>query len=466
EMTSSDDKFRICHVVKGQDEEFEFFLRVDDARKGQIITSLTSGGPAHRAGVRDGDRVIDINGENVEDKNHNQIVEIIRLCIPSNEISFKLVSKEDDPNTPKDSRTNGAIERGSHGQVDLQDLRPRICKIKKKRNTFGFFLQAHGHFIKEVVEGGPAAESGLREGDRIIEVGGTNVTKLPHDKVVNQIKKSGNKVVLLVVDEPTYNHYQLKNARENGIASVLEGAVQSFLEKPREIKLTKSSAGYGFYLKLENASPLHIIADIDEGSIAEQAGLKNGDILGCVNGLDVMNLKHEDCVQKIKESGENVVLTVSNRTTMDILSKLEITVTEEFINNWPDESKFLIPALAELEKKKHQDVKDEVKPEVTKEMKPRLCRLVKDSNGYGFFLRDENGHALNNIEKGGAADKAGVYENDFIIEVNGVNVVKDSHQEVVKKIQGAGDHVTFLVVNQAEREHFEKAGITISAALL
>uniref|UniRef100_H2Z7C1 PDZ domain-containing protein n=1 Tax=Ciona savignyi TaxID=51511 RepID=H2Z7C1_CIOSA len=410
----------------------------------------------------------------------------------------------------------------------MQDLRPRICKIKKKRNTFGFFLQAHGkdkpgHFIKEVVEGGPAAESGLREGDRIIEVGGTNVTKLPHDKVVNQIKKSGNKVVLLVVDEPTYNHYQLKpQSRSSEPNSSIHSSKVTAIDKARLVHMVKASnKGYGFFLRVKKGEPGKYIGDVEKGRSAEVCSVMDDDRIVAINGHIIAGKSHQEVIELLKsipnhvvllllgpaaernarENGiasvlegavqsflekpreikltkssagygfylkleNNVVLTVSNRTTMDILSKLEITVTEEFINNWPDESKFLIPALAELEKKKHQDVKDEVKPEVTKEMKPRLCRLVKDSNGYGFFLRDENGHALNNIEKGGAADKAGVYENDFIIEVNGVNVVKDSHQEVVKKIQGAGDHVTFLVVNQAEREHFEKAGITISAALL
>jgi len=62
----------------------------------EVITSLTKGGPADRAGVQDGDRLIEINGENVESKTHNEVVEIIREHIPKNEITFKLISEVND----------------------------------------------------------------------------------------------------------------------------------------------------------------------------------------------------------------------------------------------------------------------------------------------------------------------------------------------------------------------------------
>ena len=53
-------------------------------------------------------------------------------------------------------------------------------------------------------------EAGIRKGDRIIEVAGTNVEKTPHAKMVGLIKKRGNSVTLLVVDDETYQHYLRK----------------------------------------------------------------------------------------------------------------------------------------------------------------------------------------------------------------------------------------------------------------
>ena len=40
------------------------------------------------------------------------------------------------------------------------------------------------------------------------------------------------------------------------------------------------------------------------------------------------------------------------------------------------------------------------------------------------------------VRPGGAADRAGVRENDVIVKVNGQNVTEASHSEVVELIQG------------------------------
>lgn len=62
---------------------------------------MTKDGPANRGGLKDGDRILEINGVNVEKKDHGDIVEIIRECIPTNEIKFVVIDKENDPNAPK-----------------------------------------------------------------------------------------------------------------------------------------------------------------------------------------------------------------------------------------------------------------------------------------------------------------------------------------------------------------------------
>ena len=58
------------------------------------------------------------------------------------------------------------------------------------------------------------------------------------------------------------------------------------------------------------------------------------------------------------------------------------------------------------------------------------CTLRKVDGAFGFFLRDDSGHFLGNIEHDGAADRAGVKDGDQIIEVNSVNVEKESHDKV------------------------------------
>ena len=60
--------------------------------------SISPKGPADRAGLKNGDRIIEVNGENVEKKTHNEVVQLIREA--NNEIMFQVVDKENDPNNP------------------------------------------------------------------------------------------------------------------------------------------------------------------------------------------------------------------------------------------------------------------------------------------------------------------------------------------------------------------------------
>ena len=64
--------------------------------------------------------------------------------------------------------------------------------------------------------------------------------------------------------------------------------------------------------------------------------------------------------------------------------------------------------------------------------------VTRDSvTGYGLTLSGDYPVFVQTVKTGGAADRAGVKENDLIIKVNGQPVVTDaSHSEVVAMIQG------------------------------
>ena len=67
---------------------------------------MSGGGPADRAGLKDGDRIIKINGKNVENKSHQQIVSMIKASVPKNEITLDVVGENDDVNesTPRSEK--------------------------------------------------------------------------------------------------------------------------------------------------------------------------------------------------------------------------------------------------------------------------------------------------------------------------------------------------------------------------
>ena len=70
--------------------------------------------------------------------------------------------------------------------------------------------------------------------------------------------------------------------------------------------------------------------------------------------------------------------------------------------------------------------------------KTRTLIVSRDPvTGYGLTLSGDQPVFVQTVKPGGAADRAGVKENDLILKVNGQAVVTDaSHNEVVSMIQG------------------------------
>jgi C-terminal processing protease CtpA/Prc len=95
--------------------------------------------------------------------------------------------------------------------------RPRLCHMRKKPDFpgYGFNLHAEknrpGQYIGKVDPGSPAEAAGLREGDRIVEVNGTNVAMENHQQVVERIKAVSDETKFLVVDEAAEAYYRERN---------------------------------------------------------------------------------------------------------------------------------------------------------------------------------------------------------------------------------------------------------------
>lgn len=67
------------------------------------------------------------------------------------------------------------------------ELKPRLCIMTKSENGYGFHLHGekgkNGQYIRKVEPASSAEASGLRPGDRVIEVNGGNVEKDTHYQV-------------------------------------------------------------------------------------------------------------------------------------------------------------------------------------------------------------------------------------------------------------------------------------------
>lgn len=171
--------------------------------RGVIINSVTPDGAAAKAGLKQGDVILSINGKNIVDGNElrNQVSSIA----PGTEVTIgflrdgkaqtakaklgELTNRNAERNRNDDSSANQ--EQGKLG-VSLEPLNQQLAR------QFGIREATEGLVVVEVRAGSPADNAGINEGDVILQVNRQNVKTF--DDVQNAIAKNTNKSVLLFIN--------------------------------------------------------------------------------------------------------------------------------------------------------------------------------------------------------------------------------------------------------------------------
>ena len=84
---------RLCHLVKREDfNGYGFNLHAEKSKPGQYIGTVDQGSPAELAGLQEGDRIVEVNGINISQENHKQVVERIKSM--SEETKLLVVDRE------------------------------------------------------------------------------------------------------------------------------------------------------------------------------------------------------------------------------------------------------------------------------------------------------------------------------------------------------------------------------------
>lgn len=129
-----------------------------------------------------------------------------------------------------------------------------------------------------------------------------------------------------------------------------------------------------------------------------------------------------------------------------------------------------------------------LEPEKTEELEPKLCRMRKSSGTFGFHLNGltgQDGHFISEVRsikttqptakffnsegvflqvvEDRAADRAGIKDNDILMEVNGVNVEDKSHDEVVEMIRCSGNSLEMLVATKSVYDQLKGAGLNTTS---
>uniref|UniRef100_A0A5K3F4C5 PDZ domain-containing protein n=1 Tax=Mesocestoides corti TaxID=53468 RepID=A0A5K3F4C5_MESCO len=101
---------------------------------------------------------------------------------------------------------------------------------------------------------------------------------------------------------------------------------------------------------------------------------------------------------------------------------------------------------------------------------PRLCclRIDEEYSGFGFSLvatKNETGQFIDEVRSGSPAARAGLKDGDFVVEVNGENILSLSHSEVVELIRKNPNEVSFLVLDPVSRRHYDECSVVVHGQL-
>lgn len=65
---------RVISLTKKPGQTFGFYLRMEHGEEGHLIRCLEMGGPAELAGMKDGDRILRVNGTFVDELPHSEVM--------------------------------------------------------------------------------------------------------------------------------------------------------------------------------------------------------------------------------------------------------------------------------------------------------------------------------------------------------------------------------------------------------
>ncbi|HJV36524.1 DegQ family serine endoprotease [Geomonas sp.] len=193
--------------------------------------------------------------------------------------------------------TKGNVSRGWLG-ISIQSVNDEMAR------SFGL-PKTYGALVNDVVAGSPAAKAGIQQGDVITSFGGETV------KDVRQLQR-------MVGETPIGKKIQVEFYREGRAmkATVVVAPAENAPAQPqRHQPAEKEATSLGFSvqdlgpdLRSRGVTGV-VITDIEEGGIAEEAGMQRGDIIVSVNQKKVHNVaEYRKAIDAAAERGAAALL--------------------------------------------------------------------------------------------------------------------------------------------------------------
>jgi serine protease Do len=165
--------------------------------QGALVSQVTPGGPADKAGMERGDVIVSFDGKPI--KEMHDLPSIVAATPVGKRVSVEVIRKgekktlEVEVGQMKEEAEQAAVaeEEAPNLGITLKEITPDIAQAYKLSETTGLV-------VVKVEAGTPGADAGLRPGDVILEVDREKVQTLEEFKAKTSKYKNGGTILLLV----------------------------------------------------------------------------------------------------------------------------------------------------------------------------------------------------------------------------------------------------------------------------
>ncbi|XP_030410002.1 protein scribble homolog isoform X9 [Gopherus evgoodei] len=353
--------------VKGVSFDQANNLLIEPARieeeEGIFISRVSEEGPAARAGVRVGDKLLEVNGVALHCAEHHVAVEALRgsgsavsmtvlrerMVEPENAITVTPLRPEDDysPREPRGGlcfpeRPEGAPPTDRFSTCLMRNEKGLGFSIAGGKGSTPYRAGDTGIFISRIAEGGAAHRDGtLHVGDRVISINGVDMTEARHDQAVALLTASSPTIALLVEREGAQQLSEGDSPVVQRVRSYSPPPPPSHGESPpaetpllqrnhlpkgledqypiEEICLVKAGGPLGLSIvggSDHSSHPFGIhepgvfISKVIPHGLASRSGLRVGDRILEVNTIDLRHATHQEAVNALLSSTQELSMLV------------------------------------------------------------------------------------------------------------------------------------------------------------
>ncbi|XP_061056413.1 multiple PDZ domain protein isoform X4 [Eubalaena glacialis] len=472
---------------------------------GIFVQEIQEGSVAHRDGrLKETDQILAINGQALDQTiTHQQAISILQKA---KDIVKLVIARGSLPQliSPIVSRSPSAASTISAHSNPVHWQHVETIELVNDGSGLGFGIvggKATGVIVKTILPGGVADQHGrLCSGDHILKIGDTDLAGMSSEQVAQVLRQCGNRVKLMIargaMEEPTVPT-SLGITLSSSPSSTPEMRVDASTQKSEEnetfdVELTKNVQGLGItiagYIGDKKLEPSGIfVKSITKSSAVEHDGrIQIGDQIIAVDGTNLQGFTNQQAVEVLRHTGQTVHLTLMRRGTKQdaelasreditkdaVLSPVNASVSKENYEEDEDslslrrntsilpieeEGKHLEPGypLLSAEREDIEDAQQQEAALLTKwqrimginyEIVVAHVSKFSENSGLGISLEATVGHHFirSVLPEGPVGHSGKLFSGDELLEVNGITLLGENHQDVVTILKELPIEVTMV----------------------